>query len=143
MLNDSIHYQDGALFCDGIPITEMVAYVGTPVYIYSLPRALANLGRIRRAFANLSPHIHYSAKANANLMVLRTLTSAGAGIDAVSAGEIHKALLAGAKAEDIVFAGVGKTPKELAYAIEKGVGWINVENVGEITLINDIAERLK
>jgi diaminopimelate decarboxylase len=57
----------------------------------------------------------------------------------VSAGEIHRALLAGTKAEDIVFAGVGKTPDELAYALEKGVGWINVENVGELDHINRIA----
>jgi diaminopimelate decarboxylase len=139
MLNESIHYESGVLHCDAVPIPDIAASVGTPVYIYSLKRALANLRRIQTAFATLQPDIHYSAKANANLAVLRTLVEAGAGIDAVSAGEIHRALLAGTKAEDIVFAGVGKTPDELAYALEKGVGWINVENVGELDHINRIA----
>lgn len=141
MLNDSIHYQDEALYCDAIPISDITAQTGTPVYIYSLKRALGNFRRIQTAFGDIHPHIHYSAKANANLSILRALVSAGAGIDAVSAGEIHKALLAGAEAKDIVFAGVGKTPTELTYAIEKGVGWINVENVAECALINDIVQQ--
>src|SRR4051812_33415237 len=113
MLNDSIHYQDSKLYCDAIPIRDIVAQTGTPVYIYSLKRALSNFRRIQAAFGDIQPHIHYSAKANANLSILRALVDAGAGIDAVSAGEIHKALLAGAEAKDIVFAGVGKTADEL------------------------------
>jgi diaminopimelate decarboxylase len=142
MLNRSIHYQDAVLYCDAIPVTEIVAQTGTPVYIYSLPRVIENLERIRKAFAGVDSHIHYSAKANANTAVLRTLIEAGVGIDTVSAGEIHKSLLAGAKAEDIVFAGVGKTRDELAYALEKGVSWINVENTGELDFINAIVTEL-
>ncbi len=142
MLNESIAYRDNRLFCDGVSVQEIVAHVGTPVYIYSLKRALSNLRRIQTAFADLKPHIHYSAKANASLAILKALTQAGAGIDAVSAGEIHKALLADTNVENIVFAGVGKTPNELAYALEKGVGWVNVENVGELWLINDIIQTL-
>lgn len=143
MLNDSFYYQDSALFCDSVPIREIIAQVGTPVYIYSLSRALSNLAHIRTAFAALNPHIHFSAKANANLAILKALVDAGAGIDAVSAGEIHKALLAGAKPADIVFAGVGKTPDELAYAVQNGVGWFNVENIAECQLINDIVGALE
>lgn len=142
MLNESIHYHDGTLFCDNVPIKDIIPQTGTPVYIYSLKRAISNLHGIQSAFAELQPEIHYSAKANGNLTVLRAIIEAGAGVDAVSAGEIHKALVAGAKAENIVFAGVGKTPKELAYAIEQGVGWINVENVSELQLMNDIVAKM-
>src|SRR3990172_5700514 len=107
MLNDSVHYIDGMLHCDSVPVSEILAHVGTPVYIYSLKRALDNLHHIQTAFCDLEPHIHYSVKANANLAVLRCLIEAGAGIDAVSAGEIHRALTAGAAPQQIVFAGVG------------------------------------
>lgn len=137
MLNDSIRYYNGALFCDAIPVQEIVAQVGTPVYIYSLRRARHNLEQIRAAFHKLDPHIHYSAKANANLAILKSLVQGGAGVDAVSAGEIHRALLAGANAENIVFAGVGKTPNEIAYAVQQNVGWFNVENTAECQQIND------
>lgn len=143
MLNDSIRYQgaddNSTLYADAVPLTAIAAQVGTPTYIYSLPRALANLRRIQAAFAGLNPHIHYSAKANANLTLLRSLIAAGAGIDAVSAGEVHRALLAGAKPADIVFAGVGKTPDELRYAVEQGVGWFNVENRAELDDLNTFA----
>ncbi|MBL8162952.1 MAG: diaminopimelate decarboxylase [Anaerolineae bacterium] len=141
-LSESIHYRAGSLHCDDVPIRQIVAHVGTPVYIYSLRRVLANLARIRRAFASLNPHIHYSAKANANITILTALVNARAGIDAVSAGEIHRALLAGAEPNDIVFAGVGKTPNEIGYALEHNVGWINVENEGELVFINEMAQSL-
>jgi diaminopimelate decarboxylase len=122
-----------------VSVSDIADAVGTPVYVYSLRRALDNLGRISAAFVALDAHIHYSAKANANLSVLKSLIDAGAGIDAVSAGEIHRALLAGAAPEAIVFAGVGKTRDELAYALDAGVGWFNVENVAELAMLNDLA----
>ena len=139
MLNNAIRYENNTLYCDSVAVRDIVAKVGTPVYIYSLRRALHNLERIRSAFQALRPHIHYSAKANANLAILRVLVEAGAGIDTVSAGEIYKALKAGARPESIVFAGVGKTAEEIAYAVEQGVGWFNVENIAECALINDCA----
>lgn len=149
MLNDSIRFVGGdgssaadVLFCDDIAIADIVRECGTPLYIYSLPRALANLNRIRTAFSALNPHIHYSAKANANLTILRALGAAGAGVDAVSGGEIFKALRAGIAPENIVFAGVGKTPKELRFALEQNVGWFNVENVGELDHLNQLANEL-
>ncbi len=133
MLNNSIHFEDEPsgtrLYCDRVPIGSIVAETGTPVYVYSLPRVRENLRRIQAAFPRAQ--IHYSAKANANLALLRTLVQAGAGIDAVSGGEIYRALAAGAPPEQIVFAGVGKTSQELYYALEQGIGWFNVENAGE------------
>lgn len=139
MLNDSLRYRDNQLYCDALPVADIAARTGTPVYIYSLPRALANLRRIRAAFAWADAHIHYSVKANASLTLLRALIRAGAGIDAVSQGEMQRALLAGASAGDIVFAGVGKTRAELTWALRQNVGWINVENVGELELLNQLA----
>jgi diaminopimelate decarboxylase len=73
---------------------------------------------------------------------VRTLLQAGAGIDAVSGGEIHKAIAAGADPAHIVFAGVGKTASEIRYALDVGVGWFNVENVQEAHLIQTIAASL-
>lgn len=143
MLNESIRYQNDALFIDAVPVTDIIAQVGTPAYVYSLPRTLANLGRVRRAFDAIHPEIHFSVKANGCLSVLRGLLEAEAGMDVVSGGEIFRALAAGAQADQIVFAGVGKTPNELAYALRQGVGWINVENAAELHLIDSICEQLE
>lgn len=142
MLNESIHYENGALFVDGVALQSIVDDSATPTYVYSLRRVLQNYHALKEAFAPLSPHIHYSAKANANMDILRTLVQAGAGVDAVSAGEIRRALAAGVNPSDVVFAGVGKTPEELRYALEQRVGWFNIENVDECRILNEIAADL-
>lgn len=142
MLNQSIHYHLGRLFVDRVDAADIVRSAGTPAYIYSLPRVLSNYKSLASAFSHLDVHVHYSAKANANHTVLRTLANAGAGIDAVSAGEIAVALAAGVHPGNIVFAGVGKTSAELHYAVEHGVGWFNVENTYELDSLNMIASDL-
>lgn len=140
--NTSIRYQDQQLYIDAIPVSDIVAHMGTPTYIYSLKRILQNYERIKTAFAAANPHVHYSAKANANQQILKTLLNAGAGIDCVSGGEIYKAIHAGATGKDLVFAGVGKTPDEIKYALEQDVAWFNVENIAELDHINRLAREL-
>ncbi|GAB5490229.1 MAG: diaminopimelate decarboxylase [Phototrophicaceae bacterium] len=141
-LNNSIHYHNKQLYIDSISASDIITHVGSPTYVYSLPRVISNYQNIKDAFAHLDAHIHYSAKANGNLQVLQALIKAGAGVDCVSGGEIYKAIRAGADAKDIVFAGVGKSLDEIQYALEQGVGWFNVENIRELDYINTIAETL-
>src|SRR5215213_7114742 len=140
MFNRSIRYHESQLYCDSVPVCDIIAQVGTPMYLYSLPRILENFRRIQAAFPQA--HIHYSAKANGNLALLEALVRAGAGIDAVSGGEIYRALLAHAEPEQIVFAGVGKTTTELFYAIEQDIGWFNVENIHEAHKLDTIAREM-
>jgi len=142
VFNSSIRYVNRRLTVDQIDIASIIAQVGTPAYIYSRRRIRENFHRLERAFAPLSARLHFSVKANGNLDILRALNEIGAGFDCVSGGEIYRALKAGAKARDIVFAGVGKTRDELAYAITSGVDWINAENPGELDHIEAIAAEL-
>ncbi|PJF22092.1 MAG: diaminopimelate decarboxylase [Phototrophicales bacterium] len=121
---------------------EICNQVGTPTYVYDLERIRQNIDRIQTAFRELSPHIHYSAKANANLTVLKAILACGVGIDAVSGGEIYRALQAGASPQQIVFAGVGKTPHEIQFALEQGIAWFNVENIEELSHIQHLATQL-
>jgi diaminopimelate decarboxylase len=137
-----LNYNSGQLHLDSISLTEIAEQVGTPTYVYSIPRILQKLSEVKAAFAPLQAHIHYSIKANANLRVIDAIHQAGAGVDAVSWGEIHRALHVGISPKDIVFAGVGKTPEELRLAVEAGVGWFNVENVDECQILNDVCGSL-
>jgi len=141
LFNSSIYQHDGALWIDGVPATAIAAAVGTPTYVYSLRRVADNLRTLQTAFTGVgrSIHIHYSAKANAVLSLLRTLHQAGAGVDAVSAGEIYRALQAGIPADQIVLAGVGKSTADLRFAVEHRIGWVNLENPAEADRLNAIA----
>ena len=142
VFHSSVRYLNSALMMDDVSAATIAGKVDTPVYIYSLKRVLHNFCRLRAAFSRVDAHIHYSAKANSNLDILRVLTEAGAGIDAVSGGEIFRAIRAGASPKDIVFAGVGKSRGEIKYALEQGIGWLNVENVLELEYINSLAASL-
>ncbi|MCY4147435.1 MAG: diaminopimelate decarboxylase [Chloroflexi bacterium] len=141
VLNSSFRYVGGALQVDDFALEAIASEVGTPVYVYSLRRVLGNYRRLRRAFAPLSAQLHYSVKANGNAAIVEALAKQGSGFDCVSGGEIRQALAAGGAARQIVFAGVGKTRAEIEYAVERGVGWLNVENALELEYIQAAAER--
>jgi len=142
-LHESVKLTPTGLMIEGIAAHDLAEALGTPLYVYSLGRLRENLRRLRAAFAPLGQvDVHYSAKANANLAILRAVLAEGAGIDAVSGGEIFRALSAGAAPQNIVYAGVGKTPQEIAYAVEQGIGWFNVENLAELGHIEREAARL-
>jgi diaminopimelate decarboxylase len=136
----TFRYQAGQLECDGVSLAELALAVGTPCYVYSRDRALANLQTLRSAFP--SADIHYSLKANANLAIIRMLLHAGVGLDAVSGGEVFRAIRAGSAPAQIVFAGVGKTKSEIIYALDVGVGWLNVESALELAHIAQLADNV-
>lgn len=145
-LHDNVFYDagDNTLRVDEQVVAELAAQYGTPLNIFSLKRVVNSFRSIRDAFAAVLPSvsIHYSLKANANNTIVKALLKEGAGVDCVSAGEVHRALRCGCPADHVVFAGVGKDASELEFALQRGVGWFNVENELELRLLSDIAQRL-
>src|SRR5512136_140863 len=131
--------RDGQWWCDQVAIDALANEYGTPLYVYSRARLEENYRRMQHAFKALNARIHFSVKSNSNGAILRVLREIGAGFDVVSAGEAYRALRAGADPALIVFAGVGKTESELAFALENNLGWINVESVQELELLNRLA----
>ena len=112
---------------------------GTPTYIYSRRTFVDHFRKLDEAFREVEHLVCYSVKANGNLAVLKILEGEGAGFDVVSAGELYRALRIGASPEKIVFAGVGKTPQEIGFAIDQGVHMFNVESAAELWTIHALA----
>lgn len=136
----SFEYRDGVLHAEDVPLSAIAAQVGTPTYVYST----AALRRAARAFRDglagvPRTHLAFAVKANPNIAVLRVLADEGYGADIVSSGEMLHALAAGMRAEDIVFSGVGKTRRELAAAIDAGVGQFNLELEEEGVVLGALA----
>lgn len=121
---------------------EKFKQLKTPFYCYDINLLNKTLSAIKAAADRSDYHVHYAIKANCNPAVLAPICHAGLGIDAVSGGEIETALAAGFKAQDIVFAGVGKSDWEIELALNVGIGRFNVESLVELEVINDIASRL-
>ncbi|WP_397420617.1 diaminopimelate decarboxylase family protein, partial [Phenylobacterium sp.] len=134
---------DGELACESVPLRAIAEEVGTPVYVYSSATLERHYTVLREALVAEGlgdPLIAYAVKANSNLAVLRTLGNLGAGADTVSIGEIKRALAAGISPDRIVFSGVGKSESELRFALEVGVGEINVESEPEMHLASRVAQ---
>jgi len=126
---------DRGLYCEDVPVGEIAAAMGTPLYIYSRSAILRGLDAFRSAFAEAGPLLCYSVKANSNLHICRLLAGADAGFDVVSGGELYRVIAAGGDPGRTVFAGVGKTSDEIHYALESGVFMFNVESSGELEAI--------
>ncbi len=82
-------------------------------------------------------------KSNDNLAVVKTLVDQGAGLDVVSIGELKKALKVKVDPKKIVFASVGKTEEEIAFAVATSILSFNVESVSELDTINRIAKKMR
>ena len=136
---DHFLYRDGVLHAEDVPLPEIAAAVGTPVYVYST----ATLARHYRLFAEaLAPLPHlvcFAVKANSNVAVLRTLGDLGAGMDVVSGGEYLRARAAGVPGSRIVYSGVGKTVAEMRLALGGGVRQVNVESEAELRQLSAVA----
>lgn len=139
VLTAGFRRRDGALHCEDVALGAIAEAVGTPTYVYSASAIREAHDRLAAALAGLPVRIHYAVKANSNLAVLRVIQECGAGADIVSAGELHRARLAGFRGEDIVFAGVGKTRWEMEHALDAGVLFFNVESEGELALLAQVA----
>ncbi|MCH5245464.1 MAG: diaminopimelate decarboxylase [Muribaculaceae bacterium] len=115
----------------------------TPFYYYDMDLLKATLRAVCDATSGDGRFkVHYAVKANANYEILKAIAEAGFGADCVSGGEIQLALAAGFKAEDIMFAGVGKTDVEIEMGLNAGIGMFNVESEPELEVIMQISERL-
>jgi diaminopimelate decarboxylase len=130
----------GQWWCDQVAVEALAEEYGTPLYVYSRARVEENYRHVQHAFKALNARIHFSVKSNANGAILRVLRELGSGFDVVSAGEAYRALRAGADPASLVFAGVGKTESELTFALDNNLGWINVESVQELEVLNRLAD---
>ena len=136
-------YVDGKLHCERVSIDSLVKKFGTPLYIYSQQTLTDHYQKLDVALAPFDHLVCFAMKSNSNQAVLRLLAGLGSGFDVVSEGELRRAIAAGADPEKCVFAGVGKTEDEIAYALKAGIYSFNVESEPELQRINKVAARLK
>src|SRR5262245_41691582 len=108
-------YIGDELYCEGVAVKSLARKHGTPLYVYSQQTLTHHYEKLDRALAPVPHLICFSMKPNSNQAVLRTLASLGSGFDIVSEGELRRAQAAGASAGQCIFAGVGKTEREIEY----------------------------
>jgi diaminopimelate decarboxylase len=133
------HYRGDDLYCEEVPASRIASEVGTPAYIYSHATLTRHFQVFDQAFASVPHLVCFALKANANLAVLKLFSDLGGGLDVVSAGELFRGLKAGVSPQRIVYAGVGKSRNEIAYALKADILMFNVESGQELRLIHEVA----
>jgi diaminopimelate decarboxylase len=136
------HYRNGVLCADELPLDEIARRHGTPCFVYSRRSIESAYAEFRDALKGREAMVCYSVKANSNLSVLALLARLGAGFDIVSGGELARVIAAGGKPHDTLFSGVGKSEAEIRFALEQGIGCINLESEAELTRVDTVAAAL-
>ncbi len=113
----------------------------TPFYYYDVDLLKKTLNIVRELTNKYGYTQHYAVKANANPKILQLIAAAGFGADCVSGNEVKAAVMAGFPGSKIVFAGVGKTDKEINMALDYNIFCFNVESLPEMEVINELAEK--
>ena len=137
------HYSGKKLYCERVSVEALAQRFGTPLYIYSQRTLTDHFRKLHTALSPLDHLICYAMKANSNAAVMRTLATLGSGFDVVSEGELRRVISAGGDPRCCVFAGVGKTEREIEFALRKGIYSFNVESEAELIRINKVAAHLK
>lgn len=136
---DHFLYRNGILHCEDVPLPDIAATVGTPVYVYSRATLTRHYRLFDQALAGMDHLVCYAMKAASNQALLTVLAREGAGMDVVSGGEYARARAAGVPGDRIVFSGVGKTEAEMRMALAGGIRQFNVESEPEMALLNAVA----
>lgn len=132
-------YKSGLLHAEDVSLARIADEVGTPFYCYSTATLVRHYEVLSKAFKGQNALICFAVKANSNQAVLKTMARLGAGMDVVSEGELRRARAAGVPASKIIFAGVGKTRGEMAYALDEGILGFNVESEPELLALSEVA----
>ena len=119
---------------------DQLANIQTPCYVYDLNLLNKTLDACKKAADQFGFHVHYALKANVQPTILKAIQSKGFGADCVSGNEVRTAISAGFDQSKVVFAGVGKTDKEINMALAADIFCFNVESLQEIEVINELAK---
>lgn len=120
---------------------EKLKGIETPFYYYDTDLLKKTLKIVKEETKKYGFVQHYAVKANANRRILELIASEGFGADCVSGNEVKAAITAGFPASKIVFAGVGKTDKEINLALDLNIFCFNAESMPELIVINELAAK--
>ena len=124
-----------------IKTIEKLESIATPFYYYDMALFRRTLDHVAELAKKHNIKIHYAVKANVERRLLEEISAKGFGADCVSGNEVLHAHDCGFPAEKIVFAGVGKSDKEIYNSLKLGIEAFNCESLQELYVINEMAHR--
>ncbi len=122
-------------------IIEQFEKIATPFYYYDMDLFRKTVDYVAELAAQYDIKIHYAIKANTERRLLEHISSKGFGADCVSGNEVLHAHSCGFPADKIVYAGVGKSDRDIYESMRLGIEAFNCESLQEIVVINEMARQ--
>jgi diaminopimelate decarboxylase len=119
---------------------EALKQLETPFYFYDMGLLTQTITEARSLADHYGFNLHYAMKANSNVKILEQFKHADFGVDCVSGNEVKLAASLGFNTNKILFAGVGKTDKEINAALDLDIKMFNCESIQEVEVINQLAK---
>jgi diaminopimelate decarboxylase len=135
---NAVRGDDGVVSIAGVPVTDIAAEFGTPVFVIDEDDFRSRCREIAAAFGG-GDNVRYAAKAFLCTEIARWVDEEGLALDVASGGELAVALHAGFPAERIALHGNNKSVDELTAAVKAGVGHVVVDSMIEIERLDEIA----
>ncbi|MEB7821420.1 diaminopimelate decarboxylase [Staphylococcus xylosus] len=137
-----VEYNDsGELTMGGTSLKTIAQSFGTPTIVYDEVQIRNQMRRFHESFkkSGLNYNVSYASKAFTCLQMVKLVQEENLELDVVSEGELYTALEAGFDPQHIHFHGNNKTKHEIRYALESKVGYIVIDSLEEIDLIDRYA----
>lgn len=135
---------NGHLFFAGQDTVELAKQYGTPVYLMDEDKIREKCRAYKNAFQkNFGDKAVplYASKANCFKRLYEIMTEEGMGIDVVSSGEIYTAVAAGFDMSMAYFHSNNKTDRDIAYAMDNGIGYFVADNYEEVDAVEKEAAK--
>jgi len=115
----------------------LVAYFGSPLYVYDLAEVERRYRRFTSAFPYEPTSFHYAIVCNKNHAIVARLHELGAGVHANTPGDAFAALATGVPADEIVYSGTNLSADDLEFLVARGIA-LNVDSLDQV---RDITNR--
>lgn len=124
----------------GCDVVDLVSEFGSPLYVFDEDtlRGMCRqfVGEFSKRYAN--SRVAYASKAFLIPYIARLVHEEGLALDIVSGGELAVAKAVGFTPEKIYFHGNNKTPDELAFALDYGIGHFVIDSFYELDLLQEL-----
>ena len=141
-LPNNLTFDDGVAFLNDFSLIDIASEHGTPLYLYDWDNIENNILEFTNAFGD-DVLYRYAAKAFICKKLVDLLDKNKWGIDVVSGGEMATVLSSLETLENTLFNGTYKTREEVNFFISNNGGHISIDNLNEISLLQEIASQNK
>ncbi len=139
-----VNHKDYLVF-GGCDMVELAEHYQTPLHIVDKNKLRHNYYNFIKAFTDFYPKVDvfYSYKTNCVPGILRVLHEEGCGAEVISPYELWLASKLDVDSSKIIYNGANKSIENLKMAIQKNIGFVNIDSENELHRLKSVSDEIK